>query len=597
MKPAAGTPEFIRKLLGRKYLDPDLFVDYKNGDEVNGYNLETDGFKKPIVVRNKSGLRMKVPPPNFNLHDVVDFTDPEIQIAVIDVENQCDSMMPLGEFVDKFYEKPRKRILNVLSFEYSRTKLATYIRPPHVVKELSLVDNCWAEPADEDDEVGPVASEKPYVQKYCLMSMAGSYTDFHIDFGGSSVWYHVLWGEKIFYVIPPSKPYLDAYWAWNGLIDNRRVFYLDTLDTPIPVATLRLKAGDTVLLPSGWIHAVYTPADSLVFGGNFLTQFSIPLQLHVYHMEIAQKTEQRFLFPAFEKLHWYAADVILGKLTNCLYAGQEPPPYLLKAASALINPLQQWLENRKDLPKGERNYYLPARTYLQYAYSTLIVKLEDMIHSFISRSPSYHHASSAKRPRKSKHQQRMPSGDEGEKDVESDSTDPLVDESEGYSGIHARSTLPESSRGCRFSSGSPYEDDAEDDGLREVLDAVPELRSSKLVGDEYVFSLTESMDESVRKHRRRKAFSKNSQKSDDPDPTWTTVSSSTLARRRRLKLSSRDPSYPPFPRPHNVSQPFNTQHSLLSSPHPGDTGTQNSSVRRGKSSKTVRQRLAKRLGL
>ncbi|KAM3185758.1 hypothetical protein ACTXT7_005729 [Hymenolepis weldensis] len=229
MKPAAGTPEFIRKLLGRKYLDPDPFVDYKNGDEVNGYNLETDGFKKPIVVHNKSGLRMKVPPPNFTLHDVVDFTDPEIQIAVIDVESQCDSMMPLGEFVDKFYEKPRKRILNVLSFEYSRTKLATYIRPPHVVKELSLVDNCWAEPADEDDEIGPVASEKPYVQKYCLMSMAGSYTDFHIDFGGSSVWYHVLWGEKIFYVTPPSKPYLDAYWAWNGLIDNRRVFYLDTL--------------------------------------------------------------------------------------------------------------------------------------------------------------------------------------------------------------------------------------------------------------------------------------------------------------------------------------------------------------------------------
>ncbi|VDO00946.1 unnamed protein product [Rodentolepis nana] len=357
MKPAAGTPEFIRKLLGREYLDSDPFVDCKNGDEVNGFNLETEGFKKPIIVHNKSGLRMKVPPSDFTLHDVIEFTDPEIQIAVIDVKDQADSMMPLGEFVEKFYAKPRGRILNVLSFEYSRTKLATYIRPPHVVKELSLVDNCWAEPADEDDEIGPVAPDRPYVQKYCLMSMAGSYTDFHIDFGGSSVWYHILWGEKIFYITPPSKPYLDAYWAWNGLVDNRQVFYPDTLseslllslNTPIPVAALHLKAGDTVLLPSGWIHAVYTPKDSLVFGGNFLTQFSIPLQLHVYHMETVQETEQRFLFPAFEKLHWYAADVILGKLTNYLYASQEPPPYLLKAANALINPLQQWLENRKDV--------------------------------------------------------------------------------------------------------------------------------------------------------------------------------------------------------------------------------------------------------
>ncbi len=32
------------------------------------------------------------------------------------------------------------------------------------------------------------------VQKYCIMSMKDSYTDFHIDFGGTSVWYHVYKG-------------------------------------------------------------------------------------------------------------------------------------------------------------------------------------------------------------------------------------------------------------------------------------------------------------------------------------------------------------------------------------------------------------------
>jgi hypothetical protein len=35
-------------------------------------------------------------------------------------------------------------------------------------------------------------SARPYVEHYCLMGMEGSYTDFHIDFGGSSVWYHVF---------------------------------------------------------------------------------------------------------------------------------------------------------------------------------------------------------------------------------------------------------------------------------------------------------------------------------------------------------------------------------------------------------------------
>jgi F-box/leucine-rich repeat protein 10/11 len=32
-----------------------------------------------------------------------------------------------------------------------------------------------------------------------------------------------------------------------------------------------LSEGDTMLIPSGWIHAVWTPENSLVIGGNFLT--------------------------------------------------------------------------------------------------------------------------------------------------------------------------------------------------------------------------------------------------------------------------------------------------------------------------------------
>jgi hypothetical protein len=34
--------------------------------------------------------------------------------------------------------------------------------------------------------------ERPEVAKYCLISPQLSYTDFHVDFGGSSVWYSVV---------------------------------------------------------------------------------------------------------------------------------------------------------------------------------------------------------------------------------------------------------------------------------------------------------------------------------------------------------------------------------------------------------------------
>lgn len=43
----------------------------------------------------------------------------------------------------------------------------------------------------------------------------------------------------------------------------------------------------------GWIHAVYTPVDSLVFGGNILHSFNVPMQLRIY--EIEDRTRVRAL--------------------------------------------------------------------------------------------------------------------------------------------------------------------------------------------------------------------------------------------------------------------------------------------------------------
>jgi hypothetical protein len=46
------------------------------------------------------------------------------------------------------------------------------------------------------------ALDLPNVRLYCLTSSSGSYTDFHVDFGGTSVWYHIFKGEKIFFLLP-----------------------------------------------------------------------------------------------------------------------------------------------------------------------------------------------------------------------------------------------------------------------------------------------------------------------------------------------------------------------------------------------------------
>jgi hypothetical protein len=85
------------------------------------------------------------------------------------------------------------------------------------------------------------------------MSCEGSFTDFHIDFGGTSVWYHVISGQKRFFMIPPTPENLAKYEEWMLSTETPRPFLGDLVSECFE---LTLNAGNTVLLPGGWIHAV-----------------------------------------------------------------------------------------------------------------------------------------------------------------------------------------------------------------------------------------------------------------------------------------------------------------------------------------------------
>lgn len=59
------------------------------------------------------------------------------------------------------------------------------------------------------------------------------------------------------------------------------------------------------MLPSGWIHAVYTSQDSLVFGGNFLHSFNIPMQLRIYNLESKTKVPAKYRYPFYTEMLWF----------------------------------------------------------------------------------------------------------------------------------------------------------------------------------------------------------------------------------------------------------------------------------------------------
>jgi F-box/leucine-rich repeat protein 10/11 len=116
--------------------------------------------------------------------------------------------------------------------------------------------------------------------------------------------YHIVWGEKIFYFIRPTAQNLKIYESWSQSPTQSSTF-LPHLIAPGETYQVHLRSGDTMIIPGGWIHAVYTPVNSLVFGGNFLHFACVGRQLQVNGIEERTHVGKKYRFPYFKHMMWY----------------------------------------------------------------------------------------------------------------------------------------------------------------------------------------------------------------------------------------------------------------------------------------------------
>ncbi|XP_012276970.1 jmjC domain-containing histone demethylation protein 1 [Orussus abietinus] len=288
-----------------------------SGSELTLAYLQKHGLGIPLLFRDKAGLGLRVPSSNFTINDVRTCVGSKRTLDVMDVNTQKNEDMSMKDW-QRYYEETNKdRLLNVISLEFSHTKLENYVQSPTLVRQIDWVDVVWPRHLKEAQVEATNLLEDmmyPKVQKYCLMSVKGCYTDFHVDFGGTSVWYHILRGGKIFWLIPPTEKNLALYQEWVLSGKQSDVFFGDMVDR---CGRISLTAGMTLFIPTGWIHAVYTPQDSLVFGGNFLHSFGIEKQLKVAQVEEHTKVPQKFRYPFFTEMLWYVLEryvhVLLGR--------------------------------------------------------------------------------------------------------------------------------------------------------------------------------------------------------------------------------------------------------------------------------------------
>ncbi|CAF3589268.1 unnamed protein product [Adineta steineri] len=411
----SGTPAFITKLKRKVFPSCTPIITQLKGNQVNVEYLIKNGFTKPILVANRDGLELSLPSRTITLAEISDLVGPDRFIDIIDCEKQVTYKMGLDEYIEYYENFERNKIYNVLSLEISNTKLGEQVITPRLVRDLSWATiGIW--PMKKNDEKGSdeidssdlkkkatwslqttsssssssssaskkkrrtVSStdtdqsddeqftginpnhfenfERPDVAKYCLMSPQSSYTDFHIDFGGSSVWYSVVRGEKIFYLIEPTDENLQKYANWSHSPTESETFLGDCVSN---CYKMHLREENTVFIPAGWIHAVYTVTDSLVFGGNFLQSMAVDMQLRIYELERHAQVPHKFQFPLFETFHWYAAKTYFEELKECNESDSLLiNPITQQACESILHYMNKWLStdkryqmrNRLIIPKG-----------------------------------------------------------------------------------------------------------------------------------------------------------------------------------------------------------------------------------------------------
>jgi hypothetical protein len=155
-----------------------------HGDMLTLDWIRNDGLLEPLMVPSiSSNFGIIIPhPSSFSVREVAKIIGYDEVVNIIDVSKQEEipGGWTLEKWADYYEAAPSKRKqlyqggpLNVISLEFSNTKLKPLVRAPSVVRQLDWIHNAWPEELKAKNIY-------PAAQYYCLMSVAGCYTDFHI---------------------------------------------------------------------------------------------------------------------------------------------------------------------------------------------------------------------------------------------------------------------------------------------------------------------------------------------------------------------------------------------------------------------------------
>ncbi|KAF1745974.1 hypothetical protein GCK72_022424 [Caenorhabditis remanei] len=329
-----GNKEFMRTFVAGEHLFENKDVGVKYWNDGHNYEQKIGEFNCVHLFKTKDGLEFEYPE-KLKLANVRSFIPGATKLKIIDSYSQQSADMEMNDLVAAFKtDRPnRTAAFNLLSFEARNTKLQNKIAVPKFVRNSSIVDKLTKQLEEKKKEVldtmrntkerreklkdiGNKIWSMPQYQKFVLLSMQDSFTDIHIDFSATSVYYHVVEGRKIFYVARPTPENLKVYKKYETDVNVPKEWIGKKLFSEFQ--RVEIKKGETAMIPSGYLHFVYTPEDSLVIGGNFLMEKYLQWQFELTAIEEESLRLKRIdlnqLYLGFYNVMWAYAEELLAKI-------------------------------------------------------------------------------------------------------------------------------------------------------------------------------------------------------------------------------------------------------------------------------------------
>lgn len=310
--------KFARSQISNSNNNDIILIDENYNTKFTDDNLakiiETTKLSKPILIRGANpqvpetyneNIKLNFNIPNYNIEKYTQLIGSNVKVPVMDTMTQNNSRnWDMLKWCNYFSSETHDKIRNVISLEISQTKLGSQINVPRVVENIDIIRELYNDPKFAklllENEIDP-----PKVQKYILMSVRNCFTDFHIDFAGTSVYYSLVKGHKQFILLPPTNDNLRAYKSWCLSDIQQHLWFPSTVKNN--GILIDVKPGDLLLLPSLWIHAVHTLDDSIIIGGNFLNAHSLDNHIRAHKLETETCVPDQFRFPNLLRFMWLIA--------------------------------------------------------------------------------------------------------------------------------------------------------------------------------------------------------------------------------------------------------------------------------------------------